>query len=321
MAKSLSQQVRGVWAASKILRIGQSRFADKTDVRDNLRAAGIGATAARIAEHTPIASYRTYAAYKSVSLTFAHFATGQDIQQVQDLRPEHAEAFLRERLAAGCSCNTMRTYAAALGKFDVALARAPRTMHIPDTARLSPGVEAVRAEYNRTAPRLDQARRAYAAPCAVVLAVRDEGHRLAARLQLVAGFRASEVLGLNRGSLRGETLDSVTGSACGLVYVKGKGGFGRTQFVPVEDYRALSAHFDASKGGMGLSYKAYLADLHRAAEATGEVWAGTHALRHNYARAFLVEAAGAGLRTDAAMQETMERMGHHRISEVRTYTR
>lgn len=321
MAKSLSQQVCGVWAASRILRISQSRFADKADVRDQLRVAGIGATAARIAEHTPIASYRTYSAYKSVSLSFAHFAAEQGVQRVQDLRPKHAEAFLRERLAAGCSCNTMRTYAAALGKFDVALGRAPRSMRIPEAARLSPGVEAVRVEYNRTAPRLDQARRAYAAPCAVVLVVRDEGHRLAARLQLVAGFRASEVLGLNRESLRGETLDSVTGRAGGLVFVKGKGGFGRTQFVPVEDYRALSNHLDAHKGGMGVSYKAYLADLHRAADATGEVWAGTHALRHNYARSFLVEAAGAGLRTDAAMKETMERMGHHRISEVRTYTR
>lgn len=256
-----------------------------------------------------------------MSLSFAHFAAEQGVQRVQDLRPKHAEAFLRERLAAGCSCNTMRTYAAALGKFDVALGRAPRSMRIPEAARLSPGVDAVRVEYNRDAPRLDQARRAYVSPGSVVQAVEGPGHQLVAKLQLGAGFRISEVLGLNRGSLRGETTDPVTGRSAGLVFVKGKGGFGRTQFVPVEVYRALSAHFDANKGGMRVRYKAYLADLHRAAEATGEVWAGTHALRHNYARSFLVEAAGAGLRTDAAMKETMERMGHHRISEVRTYTR
>lgn len=321
MAKSLSQQVCGVWAASKILRIGQSRFKDKADIRGELRTAGVGATAARIAERTPITSYRTYAAYKSVSLAFAHFAAGHGVQHLKDLRPEHAEAFIRAKLTEGCSCNTLRTYAAALSKFDVALGRTPRSMRIPEAARLSPGVEAVRVEYNRDAPRLDHARRAYANPLSVIQAVQDEGHQLVARLQLGAGFRISEVLGLNRGSLRGETLDPVTGRACGLLFVKGKGGFGRTQFVPVEDYRVLSEHLQANKGGMGVSYKAYLADLHRAADATGEVWAGTHALRHNYARSFLVEAAGAGLRTDAAMKETMERMGHHRISEVRTYTR
>lgn len=321
MTKSLAKQIKGIWAASRIFQAGRSRFADKSDVRDKLRATGIGATATRVAEHTPIASYRTYFAYKTVSLTFAKFAARMGVQSVQDLRPEHAESFLRERLTSGCANNTLRTYAAALGKFDVALARAPRSMGIPETARLSPGVESVRAEYNRTAPRLDLRRRAYANPLFMVQAVQNSGHQLAARLQLVAGFRVSEVLELGRRSLRGETTDPVTGRSAGLVFVKGKGGFGRIQYVPAEDYRALSVHLDANKGGMGVNYKKYLADLHRAANDTGEVWAGTHALRHNYARSFLVEAAGVGLRTCAAMKETMERMGHHRISEVRTYTR
>lgn len=321
MAKSLVHQVKGVWSAARILRIGQSRFQDKQDVRDQLRGAGIGATAARIAEHTPIASYRTYSAYKSVSLAFAHFAAAQGVQRVQDLRPEHAEAFMRARLAAGCSCNTLRTYAAALGKFDCALERAPKAMRIPDTARLSPGIEAVRRDFNHEAPRLDTTRRAYSAPAAVVQAVQNEGHQLAARLQLGAGFRVSEVLGLNRASLQGETRDPVSGRWSGLVAVVGKGGFGRTQYVPLADYRALSAHLDAHRGGLGVRYKAYLADLHRAADAVGEAWAGTHALRHNYVRAFLVEAAGAGLGSDAMMREAMARVGHYRMSEVRTYCR
>lgn len=321
MAKSLAHQVKGVWAASRILHIGQSRFRDKSDVRDQLRAAGIGATAARIAERTPIASYRTFTAYKAVSLAFAHFAAGKGVQRVQDLRPEHAEAFLRERLAVGCSCNTLRTYAAALGKFDCALERAPKAMRIPDAARLSPGVEAVRRDFNREAPRMDQARRAYGDPAAVVRAVQGEGHRLAARLQLGAGFRVSEVLALSRASLRGETRDPVSGRWCGLVDVVGKGGFGRTQYVPLADYRALAAHLDAHRGGLAVQYKPYLADLHRAADAVGEAWAGTHALRHNYVRSFLVEAAGAGLGSDAMMREAMARVGHHRMSEVRTYCR
>lgn len=321
MGRSLAHQVKGVWAAARILRIGQSRFRDKSDVRDQLRAAGIGATAARIAERTPIASYRTFTAYKAVSLAFARFAAGQGVQHVQDLRPGHAEAFMRERLAAGCSCNTLRTYAAALGKFDCALERAPKAMRIPEAARLSPGVEAARRDFNREAPRMDQARRAYGDPAAVVQAVQGEGHRLAARLQLGAGFRVSEVLGLNRASLQGETRDPVSGRWAGLVEVVGKGGFGRVQYVPLEDYRALAAHLEEHRGGLAVQYKPYLAALHLAADAVGEAWAGTHALRHNYVRSFLVEAAGAGLGADAIMREAMARVGHHRMSEVRTYCR
>lgn len=321
MGRSLAHQVKGVWAAARILRIGKSRFQDKQDVRDQLRAEGIGATAARIAERTPIASYRTFSAYRAVSLAFAHFAAVRGVQRVQDLRPEHAEAFMRTRLAAGCSCNTLRTYAAALGKFDVALSRAPKAMHIPDAARLSPGIEAVRRDFNHEAPRLDQDRRAYADPHGLVRAVQGEGHRLAARLQLGAGFRVSEVLGLNRASLQGETRDPVSGRWCGLVEVVGKGGFGRVQYVPLAEYRALASHLEEHRGGLAVQYKPYLADLHRAADAVGEAWAGTHALRHNYVRAFLVEAAGAGLGADAMMREAMARVGHHRMSEVRTYCR
>lgn len=321
MGRSLASQVRAVWSASNILQIGKSRLRDKQDVREQLRAEGLGATSARIAERTAISSYRTYDAYRAVTADFARFAAAQGVARVQDLRPEHAEAFLAEKLAAGKSCNTLRTYSAALGKFDVALSRAPRAMRIPAEARLSPGLEPARQRYNRHAVRLDGERRAYADAPGLVAAVRDDVHRLAARLQLEAGFRVSEVLGLDRASLVGETLDPVTGRWCGLASVKGKGGFGRVQYVPVATYRALRAHLDSHAGGMGLTYKAYLADLHRAAEETGQGWGGTHGLRHSYVRAFVREAADAGLDAEAVGREAMERVGHHRLSELKTYLR
>lgn len=321
MGRSLVAQVRAVWSASRILQVGKSRFRDKQDVREQLHAEGLGATSARIAERTSIASYRTFDAYRAVTADFARFAEAQGVARVADLRPEHAAAFLVAKLVDGKSCNTLRTYNAALGKFDVALARAPRAMNVPAEARLSPGLEAARQRCNRHAVRLDGERRAYADPHGLVAVVQDEGHRLAARLQMEAGFRVSEVLGLDRRSLQGETVDPVTGKWCGVAHVEGKGGFGRRQYVPLSTYRALEAHLDGNRGGMGINYKAYLADLHRAADAVGETWAGTHALRHNYVRAFVLEAARAGLGSDALMREVMERVGHHRLAEVKTYLR
>jgi integrase len=321
MGRSLVAQVRAVWSASRILAVGKSRFLDKQDVRDQLRAEGVGATSARIAARTSIASYRTFDAYRAVTAEFARFAEAQGVERVQDLRPEHAAAFLDGKLAAGRSCNTLRTYAAALGKFDCALAKAPKAMRIPAEARLSPGLEPARQRCNMQAPRLDGERRAYADPCGLVAAVRHDGHRLAATLQLEAGFRVSEALGLRRASLQGETMDPVTGRWCGLAEVKGKGGFGRVQFVPLATYRTLRAHLDAHAGGMGISYKRYLADMHHAADETGQGWGGTHGLRHNYVRNFLLEAVEAGLGTETAMREAMERVGHHRLSELKTYLR
>lgn len=321
MGRSLVAQVRAVWSASRILVVGKSRFREKHDVREQLRAEGLGATSARIAERTSIASYRTYDAYRSVTADFARFAAAHGVARVQDLRPAHAEAFLAAKLAAGKSCNTLRTYSAALGKFDQALARAPRAMHIPDEARLSPGLEPARQRFNRQAPKLDTSRRAYADPCGLVRAVQDPGHQLVGRLQLEAGLRVSEALAIRRQDMRGEVVDPVTGRACGLVKVAGKGGFTRTQYVPQTTYRELVQHLGSHVGGMGQAYKPYLAALHRAADASGEVWGGTHGLRHNYVRNFLLEAVEAGLGTQTAMREAMERVGHHRLSELKTYLR
>jgi len=86
-------------------------------------------------------------------------------------------------------------------------------------------------------------------------------------------------------------------------------------------YRDLREHLAAHGGGMGLSYKPYLRDLQKACEATGERWSGTHALRHGYIRAFVIAAAAAGLSSKDVMREAMERVGHHRLSELKTYCR
>lgn len=321
MGKGLVSQVRGVWTSSGILQVRRGRFALKQAARDQIHAQGVGATSTRIAALTPISSYRTFDAYRAVADDFARFAQAQGVTRVRDLRPEHAESYMLAKLSEGRSCNTLRTYSAALGKFDQALARAPRSMRIPAEARLLPGLDSARAACNRSAPRLDTERRAYADPQGLVAAVQGEGHQLAARLQLKAGFRISEVLALRQTDLRGEVFDPVLAVPSGLVHVVGKGGFERGQYVPLAEYRALSTHLAGHTGGLGVSYKPYLAALHQAADGTGQAWTGSHGLRHNYVRAFIVQAAEAGLSSKALMSEAMERVGHHRISELKTYCR
>ena len=321
MGKGLVAQVRGVWAASGILQIGHSRFVRKQAARCQLQAQGVGATSARIATLTPITSYRTYDAYRAVCADFARHAEGQGVQRVQDLRPAHAAAFLRQKLEDGLSCNTMRTYAAALTKFDAALSLAPRKMRIPEEARLSAGVLIMRPGYNASSPRLDQNRRAYVNPEGVVGRVEQPLHQLAAGLQLRGGFRVSEVMGMTKKSLKGFAVDPVTGRESGVVEVQGKGGYVRWQYVPKGDYEALRTHLTANGGRMGLVYKPYLRGLNRACSEVGETWSGTHALRHNYVQTFAGEAHARGLDDDAVAREAMERVGHHRTSELQTYTR
>jgi integrase len=140
-------------------------------------------------------------------------------------------------------------------------------------------------------------------------------------MQLEAGLRVSEALDIRRADLAGETVDPVTGRWSGLLHIAGKGGHERTQYVPIQTYRDLERRLDENSGSVGVNYKPYLAALHRAADAVGEAWGGTHGLRHNYVRGFMLEAAAHGLGSDACMREVMHRVGHHRLSEVKTYLR
>ena len=221
MAKKLISQIKSVWAASGILTVGASRFHQKQDARARLVRLGQGATSSQLSELTSVTSYRTYDSYRGVSVEFARFTEHAfGVRRVADLRPDHAEAFIRAKLVAGASCNTLRTAAAALSKFDSALARCPRKMHIPLEARLRPGLDAVRAEYNATAPRLDIERRAFFEPKAVVAAVGGGVHQLVARLQLEGGFRISEIQGLRPSDLRGLVWDPVSGTLAGSVHVE-----------------------------------------------------------------------------------------------------
>lgn len=321
MAKGLVAQIRSVWAASHIFQPGRSRFQTKRDARDMLRVAGIEATSARISERTPITSFRTFEAYKAVGEDFARFATAKGVLNVRDLRAEHARDFILAKLEGGASCNTIRTIAAALAKLDTAMKSTPKKMGIPPEVCLRPGIEAVRTVFNANAPKLDIETRAYVAPVRLVDHVRNDVHRLAARLQLVAGFRVSEVMGMNRASLLGEAYDSVLMRPCGMISVKGKGGYRRTQFVPLDDYKAVQAHI-ASHGKLTMTYRPYLESLRRACAEAGETWSGSHALRHNHIREFIALAATAGtLNSSGIMREAMERVGHHRVSELSTYCR
>lgn len=321
MAKDLVGQFKSVWSASRILTVGESRYEQKQSAREELAVLAQGATSARLAERTSITSYRTYDLYKGVSADFARFAESLGVHRVADLRPAHAEAYLRAKMASGASCNTLRTASAALGKLDAAIARCPRKMHVPE-ARLRPGVDAVRGEINATAPRLDTGRRAYVDPVNLVEALRDHAHQIVARLQLEAGFRISEVQGLGRCDLRGVVSDPVTGGLAGLVHVQGKGGFERVQYVPIDTYRALAERLKNEAGALNFGYGAYLRSLRSACKEAGELYSGSHALRHSYIQGFVLSAAESGkLDAHAIQREAMERVGHHRESELKTYFR
>ncbi|MDP3426227.1 MAG: hypothetical protein Q8S17_02450 [Humidesulfovibrio sp.] len=316
MAKTLSKQVRGAWAMSGVLRLGESRAEHKERARSELRAAGIGVTVSRISELTPISSLKTYHDYKAVTEDFARWAMDNGITRLSDLRPEHATSFLTAKLESGLSLNTMRSYAAALGKFDLVLAT--KKLGLPEEARLKAGVDAVRKSYNAIAERHDENTRAYLHPSKVVDALVSPEFQLVADLQLNSGLRVSEALGIRAKDLRGWAIDPLSGENCGVIHVYGKGGYERDVYVQDGTYQRLVMHGRIPRVG----YKSYLRGIKKACRECGEVYTGSHSFRHNYVQALVNSLAEGGRMTaDEVVREAMERVGHHRTTELGTYMR
>lgn len=301
---------------SGVLRLGESRAEHKERARSELREAGVGVTVSRLAELTPISSLKTYHDYKAVTEDFARWAMANGVTHLSDLRPEHASAYLTAKLEAGLSLNTMRSYAAALGKFDQVLAT--KKLGLPKEARLKAGVDAVRKSYNAIAERHDENTRAYLHPSKVVDALVSPEFQLVADLQLNSGLRVSEALGIRAKDLRGWAIDPLSGENCGVVHVYGKGGYERDVFVKEGTYRVLEMHGKMPRVG----YKSYLRGIEKACQECGEVYTGSHSFRHNYVQGLVNGLAEGGqMKAEDVVREAMERVGHHRTSELGTYMR
>lgn len=95
----------------ELTRIGESRFEAKKDYRENIEDNKTGKTLG-------IHSYKTFDTYKSSCKGFVSWAkeTGQNIRNIEDVKEEHIQSYIKHREEEGYSAYTYSKDIAALNK-------------------------------------------------------------------------------------------------------------------------------------------------------------------------------------------------------------
>ncbi|WP_026843300.1 hypothetical protein [Citrifermentans bremense] len=165
--------------------------------------------------------------------------------------------------------------------------------------------------------------RAFEDPEALIAAIQDPMHQLAAKIQLESGCRG-EGVGFARSKFSKSKLDihNMHGikqdpyfpdREVGEIRTKEKGGYESSHYVSVDTYAELEA-FIAAHGSLCGDYGSYLQSINKAAKETGQYRPkrGPHGIKHAFAQRFFKEAILAGKSTTSAEIETSRRCSHRR---------
>lgn len=188
---------------------------------------------------------------------------------------------------------------------------------------------------SKTSPYYD---RAYPDPEALLDAIGNPRHALAARIQLEAGCRTEGVGAPSKTSFNpltarnfldphdetplGVVSDPVSGREVGAFWTVEKGGKLAFHFCSVDTLRRVETHL-RQHGSLEAEYKAYLATVNYAARMTGQFvpGRGTHGLRHNFAQRRYAEAIRFGYPDENAKLLVSKEMSHNRPDITETYLR
>lgn len=173
--------------------------------------------------------------------------------------------------------------------------------------------------------------RAYPDPEALIFAIVDPVHKLAARVMLESGTRGEGVgfarsqlskMRLRKDNLKGIVEDPYfsDGRLVGVISTTEKGGYTCPHYLSVTTYLHLE-EFLNQYGQLGGHYDDFRQSVEQAAKSTGQFVKGRalHGLKHNFAQSFYVEAVCAGKSPESAQIETSRRCSHRRGDVYRTY--
>lgn len=325
---SIQKQAAAVFYASGLYQKGQSRHDAKEQAQAEAREElGRGLTSKELSERIGIYGSKTFSDYIDRAQDFARFAEDKfGIASPFELRAEHAAEFLLQKMQDGCLQSTLAAYGAALRKFDIALERSAEVMRdgrlfdAKQEDRIRSGVDEAAQIFNEYAERGDRHSRAYQEPEAVIGAISQDDHRLAAAIQVESGARLTGVQELPRHFLHGIVEHPVTGEEVGSFHCRGKGSFDYEAYVSLETYSNLDEYVQ-EHGALRIDPDAYREDVKQACEAVGEDYSGTHAFRHNFVQEMYGRAIEIYQDDHKAAKAVMELVGHHRTSVLQVYLR
>ncbi len=295
-------QVNYILRESGIFQPGQSKHEAKQEAREQ------GAQDwHEVGKNLGVYSYSTLNAYRTAMVEAFRYAKEQfGIKQITDIKQEHLQAYLQQKIKEGLSKNTLKQYTAAWEKLEVALNHFAEKVELDK--QYSFDFSQIREQIHEI--KQDLQSRAYENPQALINALQNPKHQIVAQLQYTAGLRVSEASRISGKQLtRTEKGYELT--------IKGKGG--KIREVQISKELGDRLKNSMQNGKFTVNYKEYAKDLKEAAARTGQEWHGTHGLRHNYAQESYIKHS----LTDPAhaKEEVSKELGHNRPYITNTYLR
>jgi len=252
-----------------------------------------------------IHSYSTFNRYMGIAKEFVNWAKEQGVNRLDRVQYEHIRDFLLSK-SEYCSMRTLKVNASALRKFFETVGR-------EDIAeRIGEDYQEIYSKGRAPGRAL-----AFAHPERVISLLKEDVHKVIAKLQLLTGARIGDVKKIQ-----------VIPEEKKVVITKSKGG--RTREI---DYSDRPKKFERIKELVGELRKylkgsswssireSYYRDLRQAVYRSGEIYTGSHAFRVNYVKERLKELKAQGYSEKEALQIIEYEIGHSRIEMSAYYSR
>jgi integrase len=298
---------------------GTSKFADKQQVREELKNQGQAATSSAIGAKTAVHANSTNEGYFVRCVELAQWARDYDgTKDVEQITAAHVTAFLAEKIDAGVSLSHWSGYAAAFSKMEQAQEKFSLSVRNEEKSFGYRAVtEALRPEAHAELHRF-RGTRNYDNPSALVSAMKSDIGRLISAIQHESGLRIAAATHVTAGQIMGMITDRYTGEQRGQLQYVCKGGAVLTATVSHRTYAAVQSHV-LSNGELRMDHKGYRAELKAAAMATGQGFNSSHGLRWSYAQERFAELMSRGIGYERVLGVVSTEMGHHRISITEHY--
>lgn len=241
------------------------------------------------------------------------------LKDFEKIEAYHVQSYMDYKIEYYPSKQYLEKISAALGKLEIALKHFSITIHN----------ESKEYDFSIRQTLLDEARdfnyvannyhnRAYSNPEALINALQNPLHQLAARIQYEGGARIEGVSLIKQNQLLGTKLDSITNTQKGIVFTKEKGGKEGEVLVSIETYDTLQRYLSQNPL-FKINRQAYYEDIKQSTFTCKEISEASHGLRWNFAKRRMFEYAKAGYSYADSLQNVSYEMKHNRASITEHY--
>ena len=242
-----------------------------------------------------------------------------NIKDFEKISSEHIAAYMDYKIEYYPSKQYLEKISAALGKLEIALKHFAK--HIRNEIR--------KYDFSIRQTLLDEARdlnyvvnnyhnRAYNNPEALINALQNPLHQLAAKIQYEGGVRIEGVALIKQDQLLGTKLDSITNLQKGIIFTKEKGGKEGEVLVSIETYNELKGYLSQNPL-FKINRQTYYEDIKQSSKRCKESSEASHGLRWNFAKRRMFEYAKAGYSYADSLQNVSYEMKHNRASITEHY--